>query len=121
MCLRAKAGNVIEDQVGGRHSLKEILMEGSPLKGVTPEETPAGESSSSGEDILGGGENKDKHPEGLWAERSVGPESMRRLETGARHLKAMLQSLHFILKSKGRNSERERGSREAPRQVWGKS
>lgn len=72
MCLRAKAGNVIEDQVGGRHSLKEILMEGSPLKGVTPEETPAGESSSSGEDILGGGENEDKHPEGLWDRKECG-------------------------------------------------
>ena len=47
-------------------------------------------------------------------ERCMGPDPVRRLETGARHLKATTRSLHFILKNKRNSPERKRGGRKAP-------
>lgn len=84
---------------------------------MTFEQAPGGESDSSGEGILGGSDSIDKHHERerAWhvqgTERRVGPALARRLETAARHLKAAVWSLHFILQRTGSNAEREVGQR----------
>lgn len=51
---------MVEDQVGGRHTKNEILREVSHLWRGHLSRHLQGESSSSGEDILGGGKSMDK-------------------------------------------------------------